>query len=297
MLGPLMDRTRNPATDALVGTTASAGVVSIRMRAECPPDLARAVLDRAERDVRAALGPIILDAASSSPLFADASPAADPLALDVLSLLAARSHLLATAESCTGGLLGQILTAIPNSSAVYLGGLVTYHNDAKARLAHVDRGLIAAHGAVSAPVALAMARGTLATLPADHALAITGIAGPSGGSDDKPVGTVWIARASRTAQPPQHAAPAHQFPAEARRFRFAGDRDTIRDMAAKSALGILRQHLLAGHGPAHNTPAHARPSTPAAGTAAHPPTAPSAAPFAPLIAPLIGEVERRFDPA
>ncbi len=108
---------------------------------------------------------------------------------------AASNKRIATAESCTGGLVAGLLTAVPGSSAVVDRGFVTYSNEAKTDLVGVPAALIAAHGAVSEPVARAMAEGALGRSLADAAVAITGIAGPGGGSPDKPVGLVHFALA------------------------------------------------------------------------------------------------------
>ena len=150
----------------------------------------------------------------------------------VLTLLRERGQSVATVESCTGGLLGEMITRLPGSSEVFAGGLLTYSNELKSRLAGVDAGLIRTHGAVSRAVAFAMAGGGLERTGADHALAITGVAGPGGGSADKPVGTVWIARASADGT------------TDARRFQFRGGRDWVRQWSAVTALGMLRLALL-----------------------------------------------------
>ena len=105
---------------------------------------------------------------------------------------------IGVAESCTGGLLGAAITAMPGSSAIFTGGFLTYSNQAKSDLLGVPSSLIDRYGAVSAPVALAMAQGTRDRLGTDLAVSITGIAGPGGGSPEKPVGTVWFGLASRT---------------------------------------------------------------------------------------------------
>ena len=114
----------------------------------------------------------------------------------LVAAYAAAGRTLATAESCTGGLVAALLTAVPGSSAAVERGYVTYSNAAKAEAIGVDPGLIAGHGAVSEPVARAMAEGARAKSRADVAVAITGIAGPGGGSGDKPVGLVHLAVAS-----------------------------------------------------------------------------------------------------
>lgn len=119
--------------------------------------------------------------------------AAEPAARALAAALAARGLTLATAESCTGGLIAAACTAIAGSSDWFERGVVTYSNEAKTELLGVPAATIARFGAVSAEVALAMAEGVLARTPAALALAVTGIAGPGGGSPAKPVGTVWLA--------------------------------------------------------------------------------------------------------
>jgi len=140
---------------------------------------------------------------------------------------------LSLAESCTGGLVAARITAISGSSAYFLLGAVTYANDAKARLLGVSDGLLAEKGAVSAEVARAMARGARRLVGSDLALAVTGIAGPDGGSPDKPVGTVFIALADRAG-------------CTAKGYHFSGDRDRIRTITAVTAMDWLRRRLLAG---------------------------------------------------
>lgn len=128
--------------------------------------------------------------------------ALEPRAAALVAAYAARGLKLATAESCTGGLVAGLLTAIPGSSAVVERGFVTYSNEAKTEAIGVPAALIAAHGAVSEPVARAMAEGALVHSRADVAVAITGIAGPGGGSALKPVGLVWFGLAIK-GLPPQ----------------------------------------------------------------------------------------------
>ena len=115
----------------------------------------------------------------------------------LLNELRAQGMTLGTAESCTGGLISACLTEVPGSSDVFERGFVTYSNAAKAEMLGVPEELIEAHGAVSQEVAVAMTEGALAHSPADLAVAVTGIAGPDGGSEDKPVGLVFIAAARR----------------------------------------------------------------------------------------------------
>ena len=126
-----------------------------------------------------------------------------PKAETLLATLRARKLMLATAESCTGGLIAGVLTEIAGSSDVVERGFVTYSNEAKTELIGVPADMIAAHGAVSREVALAMAAGALARSRADIAVAVTGVAGPGGGTAAKPVGLVHLA-AERRGRPPVH---------------------------------------------------------------------------------------------
>jgi nicotinamide-nucleotide amidase len=139
---------------------------------------------------------------------------------------------IATAESCTGGLVAALLTEIAGSSAVVERGFVTYSNEAKTELIGVSASLIAAHGAVSEPVARAMAEGALAHSRADVTVAITGIAGPGGATDTKPVGLVHFGLARRG------AAVLHLE----RRYGDLG-RETVRRRAVEDALGLLEQAI------------------------------------------------------
>ncbi len=141
---------------------------------------------------------------------------------------------VATAESCTGGLLAARLTDRPGSSAYVLGGLVVYSNEAKIRLAGVPAPLIERHGAVSAPVAAALADGAVAAFGADFGIGITGVAGPGGGTEAKPVGTVCLSVA------------AGDGPRMDRTVLLPGDRSMIRQRTTTLALHMLRR-LLEGH--------------------------------------------------
>ena len=131
---------------------------------------------------------------------------------------------MAVAESCTGGLLAGTITAVPGCSRYFLGGVVAYHNAAKERILGVPSSLVAAHGAVSGEVALAMAEGALSRFGADIAIATTGVAGPGGGTRGKPVGTVWVAVADRRGVRRAH------------RHRFGGDRGEVRRASVRAAL-------------------------------------------------------------
>jgi PncC family amidohydrolase len=145
--------------------------------------------------------------------------------------LAELGRWLATAESCTGGLLAHWITSRPGSSAYYKGGVVAYADRAKTALLGVPAGLIAETGAVSAPVAVAMAEGVLARLDADVAVSTTGIAGPSGGTAEKPVGRVYIAVAVRGRQ------------SRVESFCFEGSRAAVQIAAGQAALKMVEDAL------------------------------------------------------
>jgi len=149
------------------------------------------------------------------------------LASEVLDRCRARGLKLATAESCTGGLIAAVLTDIAGSSDVFDRGFVTYADAAKVKVLGVPEALIVAHGAVSEPVARAMAEGTLSTAAADVTVAVTGIAGPGGGTAAKPVGLVHLAAARAG------GATVHE------RREFDGDRKAVRAAAVEAALTLL----------------------------------------------------------
>ena len=209
-LGDRMHRDRNP----LVGTTASGSVVSARVRgrdAAAEPAAMQAEL----ASIEALWKPFAFGRGTTT------------LAGALGAALRERGLTMALAESCTGGLAGSLVTAESGSSAWFMGGLMTYANEAKRDLCGVPEALIAEHGAVSAPVAAALARGARERLRADWAASITGVAGPNGGSDAKPVGTVYIGVSG----------PGFEA---VRRFKYPGERAIVRDRAAKTALVLLR---------------------------------------------------------
>lgn len=176
-------------------------------------------LDRAASEVADALG--------------DVCYASDGRSLEevVFDLAASRGVRLAFAESCTGGMVAAVLTSVPGVSEVFVGGAVTYSNPLKVQLVGVGESTLEEHGAVSAETAVEMAEGARCRLGADMGLAVTGIAGPGGGTPDKPVGTVWFAIATD-----RGVAPAHRL--------FSGDRRIIRERATATALDLLRRELL-----------------------------------------------------
>jgi nicotinamide-nucleotide amidase len=149
----------------------------------------------------------------------------------VANLLLENGWFLSTAESCTGGLIAAACTDLAGSSAWFERGFVTYSNAAKIELLGVDAALIDAHGAVSEPVARAMAVGALQHARAQVAVAVTGVAGPSGGSADKPVGTVWFGFAIRSS-------------VSTEMHHFEGDRAAVRQAAVRHAMTRLAELIL-----------------------------------------------------
>ena len=144
-------------------------------------------------------------------------------------LLTERNLTLALGESCTGGLVAHRLTNVPGSSRYVLGGIVAYSNEAKERLLGVRRETLEEHGAVSGETAIEMARGVRAALGADIGLSVTGIAGPGGGTPDKPVGLVYIALAGSVER--------------VERFVWNGDREENKALSAEAALSMLKEYL------------------------------------------------------
>ena len=153
--------------------------------------------------------------------------ATSPIVYEIAELLMSREWTLSTAESCTGGGIGHALTAMPGSSNWFEGGVICYANGVKSRLLDVPEVILNKYGAVSEQVAVNMAQGVRKLLRTDISVAVTGVAGPDGGSPEKPVGTVWIAWSTG-----QETA--------ARQFHLEGDRDQIREQTVFQALqGIL----------------------------------------------------------
>jgi nicotinamide-nucleotide amidase len=218
-LGTQMMRGRNPS----VGTTVSEGQVSIRVNARYPSlEEARQQLEATCAACVAALGDLIYGQDD------------DDLPHVVGKLLQSQpegQNTIATAESCTGGLLAKMLTDVPGSSEYFDRGWVTYDPSAKAEVLGVGFSIIREHGVVSEPVATAMANGARVHADAAFGIGITGVAGPGGGTEKSPVGTVCIALTWRDGS-------------TARTFNFPGDREMIRDRAAKMALTMLRFKLL-----------------------------------------------------
>lgn len=145
---------------------------------------------------------------------------------NLVALLRARELTCATAESCTGGGVGSAITSVPGSSAVFSGGVISYSNEVKNRVLGVSQETLNTVGAVSSETAIQMARGARELMRADIAVSITGIAGPDGGSEEKPVGLVWFGIASEAGE-------------RAEKAIFRGDRARIREQAVIHALGML----------------------------------------------------------
>lgn len=196
-----------------LGYCARPGEVDVRIIGE------RKSLDQADEIVRAELGGVIFTA--------------DDRTLEevLVELLTKRKETLAVAESCTGGLLANRITNVPGSSAVLLAGYVCYANEAKIDILGVDPKLIEKHGAVSEEVARTMAEGARKRAGATYALATTGIAGPSGGTKEKPVGTVYVALADANET-------------KVKRLFFPSDRETFKQLVAQVAFEMLRRKLI-----------------------------------------------------
>ena len=218
MIGDLMAERDGAVT---VGTTAAAGLVSVRITARSADD--NEATRRAEEvlaDVRNRLGAFVVGQGDVT------------MAPAVGKLLLGRGQTLATAESCTGGMIAQMITDAPGASHYYLGGVVAYANQVKTTQLGVEPGMLAAEGAVSERVAEAMALACRRRFESDWAVSVTGIAGPDGGTAGKPVGLVYIAAASARG-------------CEVHRHGFPGPRRQVRQRAANAALNHLRLALLA----------------------------------------------------
>ncbi|MHA1571342.1 MAG: competence/damage-inducible protein A [Alphaproteobacteria bacterium] len=215
-LGDLMREDANPR----VGTQVHGGIIAVRLVAKAATKAdADALLDASVAEVRARLG---------GEVYSDAD---ETLAENVAALLQRRGDTLAVAESCTGGLICDMLTDVPGVSRCFLSGYVCYSNEAKIRELKVPAELIEQHGAVSREVAEALARGARRESGADFGLAVTGLAGPTGATETKPIGLVYISLAD-----------ARHVVTET--IRLHQDRRTIKDRAAKHALNLLRRRLI-----------------------------------------------------
>jgi nicotinamide-nucleotide amidase len=215
-LGSMMQRDRNP----LINCTVHFGVITLTITARADQQArAEALVEQDVSYLRRELNTLIFGVDDQT------------LAQVVGQLLTEQKKTIAIAESCTGGLLAQCLTDHAGASRYFNHGLVTYSNEAKITQLSVSPECIAQYGAVSEPVAGAMARGARARAGTDYAIAITGIAGPAGGTPDKPVGLVYICIDS-------------QEDSHTRRFQFTHNREFIRSRSAQTALNMLRLRLL-----------------------------------------------------
>lgn len=216
-LGDLMARDRNP----LVGTTASDGVVSCRVRYEGnDAEEGERLVDESIQRVRDEVGAYVFGEGVQT------QPGA------IVQMLTERGKSVSVVESCTGGLLAGAITAVPGSSGVFERGIVTYSNEQKTELVRVPEWIFHKQGAVSRACVEAMAKEGLELAKSDYALAVSGIAGPDGGSDEKPVGTVWICRAAADGS------------VDSRRFMFKGGRETVRQRSVMAALAMLWLRLV-----------------------------------------------------
>ena len=199
-----------------IGYCARPGEVDVRLSATSPN--AETVVSKAEEIVRRELGAWLFGSES------------DELENIIVQRLAERKQTLVLAESCTGGFVAHRITNVPGASVVLLAGLVTYSNESKQRLLGVSAETLVAHGAVSQPVAREMAEGALKVVRADFAISVTGIAGPGGGTQEKPVGTVFIGLAG-------------PFPTMVVHHYNPYDRETFKQVSAQQALELLRRKL------------------------------------------------------
>ena len=197
-----------------LGYCARPGEVEVRIigRAEA--------IEQADAVIRSALGVRIFSAAEEN------------LEEVIVNLLRKRNQTLATAESCTGGLIANRITNVPGASNVFVAGYVCYANQAKADMLNIDPKLIEKHGAVSEPVARALAEHARTRAGSNYALATTGVAGPTGGSPEKPVGTVYVALASTESE------------TTAKKFFFPTDRETFKQLTTQAGFEMLRRALL-----------------------------------------------------
>jgi len=215
-IAPVYTQYENPQTTILFNQTEIEIHLTARGRSE---QEANVLLDRVVLQIEEQLGNAIFSFAGEK-------------MEEVVGLkLAVGGYTLSVAESCTGGLLAQRLTEVPGSSKYFIEGVVTYANEAKTRTLGVEPILLLEHGAVSAPVAEAMAEGIRRRAETDFGLSITGVAGPGGGTEEKPVGTVFIALAS-------------DMGIEHRKLKLPGDRQLIRWRASQAAMDLLRRRLI-----------------------------------------------------
>ena len=216
LIAPVYTKYSNPVTTIL----AAAGDIQIHLRARCAT----------AAEAEALLSEV---AGQMEPLLGDRLYSKDGRGLEehVIAMLRERKQTVCVAESATGGLVAQRLTSVPGSSHAFVGGFLTYTDEVKRTVLGVSDAVLANYGAVSEPVAHAMAEGARERFGADYAISVTGFAGPEGGTEENPVGTVYVGLAARDA-------------AIVKRFQFPGDRARVRTFAAQWALDLLRRTLL-----------------------------------------------------
>ncbi|HZT38309.1 MAG TPA: competence/damage-inducible protein A [Bryobacteraceae bacterium] len=217
LIAPVYQAYSNPATTIL----AAPGDIQVHLRARArTEEEAEALLNQISPRIEELLGDRVYSRDGS------------PIEAVVGAMLRDRGATLAVAESCTGGMLGERITSVAGSSEYFAGGFLTYTDRMKTEVLGIDPALIEQFSAVSEPVAVAMAAAARKCAGASYALSVTGIAGPGGGTEATPVGTVFIG----------FAAPSRE---EAKRFHFHGDRERVRTFAVQNALEMLRRRLLA----------------------------------------------------
>jgi len=215
-IAPIYTQYDNPQTTILFNQSEIEIHLTARGRTEAEAD---ALLDRLSGQIEERLGNAVFSFAGET-------------MEEVVGLkLSVGGYTVSVAESCTGGLIAQRLTDVPGSSKYFIEGVVAYANDAKTRDLDVEPILLLEHGAVSAPVAEAMAVGIRKRAGTDFGLSVTGIAGPGGGTEEKPVGLVYIALAD-------------EVKTEHRKLQLPGDRNLIRWRASQAALDLLRRRLI-----------------------------------------------------
>ena len=216
LVAPVYTQYTNPVTTIL----AAPGDIQLHLRARCST---QAEAEALVAEVGAKFDELLGDRIYSRN--------GNTLESTVGELLRQRKETLAVAESCTGGMLAQRITSVPGSSDYFRGGFLVYSDEMKARLLGIDRRVIEEHTAVSEPVAVAMARAARERTGSSCAVSVTGYAGPDGGTEEHPAGTVYLGFAD-----------AHT--AQARKFRFVGERQRVRQMAVTTALDMLRRRFL-----------------------------------------------------
>ncbi|MEO8129600.1 MAG: competence/damage-inducible protein A, partial [Bryobacteraceae bacterium] len=215
LIAPVYTKYANPVTTILAG----AGDIQLHLRARCDSaEEADALLKEVADQIVEVLGDRIYTRTGKL------------LEETVIEALMERNETASVAESCTGGLVAQRLTAIPGSSKVFAGGFITYTEAMKTQVLNVPAALIEKEGAVSEPVARAMAEGARERAGTSYALSVTGFAGPDGGTEENPVGTVYIGI-------------AYPGGCDVRRVQYLGDRARVRMLASQTALDILRRKL------------------------------------------------------